>query len=177
MSSPFIAVFDAPQTLPAEPPPFHQTTAWYEHQQTSWPTDIVFGRGRLGRSLSSQGYPYEQMRPNRDFALQVRVLQQHYTMLNRNDLIIEILGEEPALYPLLLAAVRPLQNAFGQGRIIQVRAQVSDDDSLVKVAVQLPATFGDPEHALLSFDASWWLDNCHRSGGALVFDYEIQDAV
>jgi hypothetical protein len=74
--------------------------------------------------------------------------------------------------------VGPLQVAFGEGRIIQLRVQASDDDSLLKAAVQLPADFGDdPERALRSFDAQWWLDNCRRSGGALVFDYEIQDAV
>jgi hypothetical protein len=105
-------------------------------------------------------------------------LQQHYTTLDTNRSIIEVLEEEPALYTLLLEAVRPLHNAFGERRLIQIRVQFSDDDSLLKVAVQLPADFGDdPELALRSFDRDWWVDNCHRSGGALVFDYEIRDAV
>jgi hypothetical protein len=72
----------------------------------------------------------------------------------------------------------PLKNAFGESPTFQIRVQFSDDDSLVKVAVQLPADpQGEPERALRYFDEQWWLKNCHRSGGALVFDYEIQDAV
>jgi hypothetical protein len=103
-------------------------------------------------------------------------LQQHYTILDTNS-TIELLEQEPALYELLAEAVGPLQNAFGEGRTVQLRLQSSGDESLLKVAVQLPADFaGDPERALRSFDDEWWLDNCHRSGGALVFDYEIQGA-
>ena len=61
---------------------------------------------------------------------------------------------------------------------IHVWAQSSDDDSILKVAVQLPADFDrDPERALQSFDEEWWLNNCHRSGGVLVFDYEMHDAI
>jgi hypothetical protein len=77
-----------------------------------------------------------------------------------------------------MEAVAPLKNAFGEMPVLQVRVQSSDDDSLVKVAVQLPADLaGEPERALRSFDEHWWLKNCHRSSGTLVFDYEIQDAV
>ena len=104
-------------------------------------------------------------------------LKQHYTILDSNDVIIKLLDEKPSTYLLLIEAVKPLQNVFGPGRIIRMRAQISDDDSLIKIAVQLPRTFEDPEYALSNFDADWWLNNCNRSGGALVFDYEIQDAL
>jgi hypothetical protein len=91
--------------------------------------------------------------------------------------VIDLLDEQPALYSLLAEAAMPIEKVFGKGCVLEMRAQFSDDDSLLKVAVQLPVDFGtDPEIALESFDSDWWLDNCHRSGGALVFDYEIQDA-
>jgi hypothetical protein len=110
-------------------------------------------------------------------AEQLRALERYYVILD-SDRLVELLEAESALYALLVEAVRPLQNAFGEGRIARVRVQSSDDESLLKVAVQLPADFGDdPERALRSFDREWWLRNCHRSGGALVFDYEMQDAV
>jgi hypothetical protein len=180
MLSALAAALDVPQALPAAAPSLHQTAEWYEGQVTNWLTNIVFA-SRARRLTGSVFFPlcsYEQARPNRDYAEQLRSLQQHYTILDSNRLIIELLEEEPALYTLLVEAVRPLQNAFGERRIVQVRVQFSDDDSLLKVAVQLPADFGgDPERALRSFDGEWWLNNCHRSGGALVFDYEIQDAV
>jgi hypothetical protein len=70
-----------------------------------------------------------------------------------------------------------LTTAFGEGRLFHIRLQSSDDDRLLKVAVRLPADFVDAEQALHTFDQEWWLNNRYRSGGALVFDYEIQDAV
>ena len=59
-----------------------------------------------------------------------------------------------------------------------VRIQNSDDSLMLRVAVQLPATIANDAESLLdAFDEQWWLENCRRSNGALVFDYEIQDAV
>jgi hypothetical protein len=173
--------FDASQTLPSAPPSlFHQTAGWSELQQVaSFPRRIALDVSRLGASVLSQGYPCQQIRPNRDVATQLRILQQHYLIMDSSSLISELLGEDAALFTLLVEAVRPLRTAFGENRLLQVRVQHSDDDSLLKVAVQLPGDFGDdPESALRSFDREWWLENCHRSGGALVFDYEIrQNAV
>jgi len=58
----------------------------------------------------------------------------------------------------LSEAVLPLRDAFGEGRRLKVRAQQSEDDGLLKVAVQLPADFGgDAEHALSFFDKEWWI--------------------
>jgi hypothetical protein len=181
MYSPLAAALDVPQTRPPVPPSFDQTAEWYERQgATGLPSNTVFAPDecRFAGSIFSPACSYEQARPNRDSAAQLRSLQQHYTILDSNRVIIKLLEEESALYTLLVEAVSPLKNAFGEGRIVQVRVQFSDDDSLLKVAVQLPADFeNDPERALRSFDEDWWLSNCHRSGGALVFDYEIQDAV
>jgi hypothetical protein len=115
--------------------------------------------------------------PIRDLKAELHSLQQHYTILD-NRLVIGLLNDAPALGSLLMEAVKPLRKAFIERPTLQIRVQFSDDDSLVKVAVQLPAGLGDkPERALRSFDEHWWLKNCHRSGGALVFDYEIRDAV
>ncbi len=99
-------------------------------------------------------------------------------ILDDSSTIVELFEAEPALYQLLIDAVAPLRHAFGDKRVIHIRVQSSDEDSILKVAVQLPATFeGDPERALQSFDAAWWLHNCHRSGGVLVFDYETHNAI
>jgi len=109
---------------------------------------------------------------------QMSALQEDYTISHCNGMVTQLLAQEPALGDLLSEAVSPLRDAFGDGRLLKVRAQQSDDDSLLKVAVQLPADFdGDAERALSIFDKEWWIKNCHRSCGSLVFDYEIQDAV
>jgi hypothetical protein len=181
MFSTLAAGLDAPQTIPGIPRSPSQGAKWYEHQQpANWPANLIVFTPESGihGNLVSHAYSYEQTGPNRDYAGQLRSVQQHYTTLDPSRVIIAVLEEQPALYTLLIEAVRPLHNAFGERRLIQIRVQSSDDDSLLKVAVQLPADFsGDPELALRSFDRNWWLDNCQRSGGALVFDYEIRDAV
>jgi len=111
-------------------------------------------------------------------ANQLLSLRKCYSIADPTQPVIDLLDEQPALYSLLSEAVMPIEKAFGEGHILEMRAQFSDDDGLLKVTIQLPADFGpDPEIGLESFDRDWWLDNCHRSGGALVFDYEIQDAV
>jgi len=108
---------------------------------------------------------------------QVRALQGHYTVADTDSVIIGILSEQRSLYGILMEAVTPLHQAFGERRVLQLRAQFSDEESMLKAVVWLPVNFDDPERALRSFDSAWWLQNCHRSGGSLVFDYEIQDAV
>ena len=160
---------------PISGPPSHalsRTQDWYEEDQT---TNLS---GNIGRPASMEGYSYEQLRPNRSFPQQKQYLQQHYTILGNDGLLNELLEGDPGLYSLLMDALDPIHRAFGVGRIIHLRVLSSDDDRVLKAAVQLPAGFvGDPENVLRSFDAHWWLDNCHRSRSLLVFDYEIQDAV
>jgi hypothetical protein len=170
-----LSSFDVQQTSPLPRPHQIQKSEWYERQQ---PANDTLAVRHVSSSIASQNFHYDQGRSRQNVTVQLRSLQQYYTILDGNLLVIELLEEEVALYRLLLEAVRPLQSAFGAGRIIHLRVLTSDDDRLIKVAVQLPADFGDdPERALHSFDTDWWLGNCHRSGGALVFDYEIQDAV
>jgi len=151
---------------------FHQATEQYEDQHIM----ILSRRGRFANT--GMGDFYEQRRPHRDFTAQLHTLHQHYTILDDDRTITGLLQAEPALYSLLVDAVEPLQHAFGDKRLVYIRVQSCDEGSLLKVAVWLPANFGDdPERALQAFDEEWWLNNCHRSGGALVFDYEMQDAI
>ena len=163
-----------PQKIP--PIPYKPQLNWNEIPQVrmtkSSGAEIAF------HSQATQSPFYTALlgkaRPSQNLMAQLRSLQQHYTILDDDRLITEILEEETSLYTLLIEAIKPLQHAFGEKRIIHLRIQSSEDDIIVKVAVQLPADFGDdPERALQSFDEEWWLNNCHRSDGALVFDYEI----
>ena len=90
---------------------------------------------------------------------------------------MELLDSEPGLNSVLMDAVEPLQKAFGDKPVLKARIQHADEDRLLKVAVQLPASFSaDPEAALRSFDESWWIENCHRSS-LIEFDYERSDAL
>src|SRR5262249_1386413 len=113
-------------------------------------------------------YDYRCLQTKKDHTEQLRTLHQHYVILDDSSVLVELFEAEPALYQLLIEAVAPLRHAFGDKRVIHIRVQSSDEDSILKVAVQLPATFeGNPERALQSFDEAWWLHNCHRSGPTL----------
>lgn len=83
------------------------------------------------------------------------------------------MGHE-GLTGLLREAVPHFHAAFGhQGMILCRVMQAGDGDELLRVTMELPASFqGDPDACLRAFDEAWWLEHCHRSEGLLVFDYE-----
>lgn len=81
--------------------------------------------------------------------------------------------DAPQFFALLCEAVEPLQRAFGDEIRLYLRDLSCAEDCLWKAVIEIPPDFqGDPEAALRSFDEDWWLANCHRSDGGLVFDYE-----
>jgi hypothetical protein len=71
----------------------------------------------------------------------MRALQRQYTFSGDRQVVVEFLEEEPVLFSLLTEALEPLRAAFGKGRLLHARVQRSDEDTLLKVAVQLPADF------------------------------------
>ena len=150
------------------PAPCHEA-AWDDREQ-------AVGKVRGSSVLFQTIDLYTQAAPKHDLTAQLRTLQKDYTIVDSDRDVMELLEEHASLFPLLIQAVQPLKNAFGE-RLLHIRAQRSDHDSLLKIAVLLPGDFVEPETALRSFDANWWINNCQRSNGALVFDYEIQDAV
>lgn len=89
--------------------------------------------------------------------------------------VIVFLRQEPSLARLFFEAVAPLQESFGSTAVLRLSLLVSDDDYLLK-AVAVTRVDSDPERLLSDFDERWWIHNCRRSHGLLVFDYEIQDA-
>ena len=122
---------DWPQSVPQAPPVFHQTADWRERQQVlGSPGRTVFVSSLNGPAGETAWLSHQRVRPSRDPASEIRSLQQHYTILDDQPLI-RLTSEEPVLVPLLMEAVAPLKNAFGEMPVLQVRVQSSDDDSLV----------------------------------------------
>ena len=123
-------------------------------------------------------YEYHYLQTKKDHREALGAIHQHYVILDDSTTLVELFEADPALYQLLIEAVTPLHHAFGDTAILHMHIQSSDEDSILKVAVQLPTTFeGDPDRALRSFDDAWWVHQCHRSGGVLVFDYETPHAI
>ena len=155
-------------------PPLRLQTAAYEHQIPLIRPGSVTGIDirRLGNTLF-----FGQTILIRGYKEKLLSLQHHYTFLDEDGAMIELLRAEPTLFNLLLEAVEPINRAFGEIRILTTRIQAYEDDTLLKIVALLPAhPKSNPEDALLGFDQDWWLNNCHRSR-MLVFDYEIQDAL
>jgi len=168
MYSPMATALDSPQRFSSQWLLSRQPFDWSKIQEgLTTPNSQPF---------FAPGLTMEQLRSNGSAAPRLRALQFDYTILGDERLIGGILSERPSLYPLLQEATKPLHQAFGEKCILQLRALASDEESMLNAVVQLSLDFEDPEGALRSFDEAWWLGNCHRSGGALVFDYEIRDA-
>ncbi len=100
-----------------------------------------------------------------------------YTIKGSEADVAKALESDPDLQELLLEAVGPIRRSFGGEPRLELMAQWTDEDILLRAAIQLPTTFAGATGALDEFDRTWWLGNCGRSGAALVFDYELRDAV
>jgi hypothetical protein len=106
----------------------------------------------------------------------LRDLQRLYTPVGAEELIVDLLAEVPVLFSLLKEAVDPIYAEFGDAIILQLRAQESDENVLLRVVIQSALNIEEAEVALERFEDAWWLDNCHKSSGSLVFDCSVRPA-
>jgi hypothetical protein len=81
----------------------------------------------------------------------------------------------PTLYAVLQQAVDPLHRVFGKGKLLQLQALASDDDTVLRVVVKLSKDTKAPAALMRKFKQEWWLKNCSQSEASLVFDYKIGD--
>ena len=119
---------------------------------------------------------YQQRQPEetlQSMSEQLITLQRSYTFLCEDSLIADALAQVPSLYSLLKAAVEPLRIAFGESKLLQLEALVSDDDTVLRVIVKLSHGIEKPAALMRKFKLDWWFKNCSRSEASLVFDYEI----
>lgn len=103
-------------------------------------------------------------------------IEAHYIITEAREWVSRLFYAQRGLPRLLLDAVRPLRQAFGD-RLLQLQAISDGDEISLRATVQWA---DDPESARVArekFDQHWWLDNCNRAHGYLVFDYELVDAV
>lgn len=78
-----------------------------------------------------------------------------------------------AIAALAMEGIVHLQRAFGHEFSISLFPLDTPDGRILKVIIYIPSTYPrNPENALADFEESWWLANCHRSSGRLIFDYE-----
>lgn len=102
-------------------------------------------------------------------------LEQHYILEGKNALTA-LLQEQRDLPAILTEAVPQLRRWFGD-RLLQLKATSDDDNVIARGSVVWPGSLQDAEAALAAFDQNWWLENCVRSHGYLVFDFELVDGV
>jgi hypothetical protein len=86
----------------------------------------------------------------------------------------------PALYALALEATPALEAAFGAVLNWTELRMLRDEggDALLLVVARVDSHDTAYLDGLLRlFDETWWLANCHRAGGQLVFDYETLEDI
>ena len=110
--------------------------------------------------------------PTRD---DIRQMERYYIVSDKEQVLSE-LHEHRYLCDLLLGAVPHLRQAFGES-LLRLTVGADDEDSAVKVSVPWRGTLEAAEGCLRAFDDSWWLDNCAKSNGYLVFDIELLDGL
>lgn len=117
------------------------------------------------------GLIIDQAQPRRKESKLER-LERAY-VIRDSELLSQVIEESPFLGELLWEALAQLDSSFGTGSIKKVEVIPSDEDSLIRVVACNPSSGpADAEAELRNFVRQWWLHNCHRSDGSLVFDYE-----
>jgi hypothetical protein len=108
---------------------------------------------------------------------EVANIARNYTITGDEQAVFSVIRQGRDLGPLLVEAVTPLRRSFGDSVPLRLKLLIGGEEepSLVALAI-IPTAFPEPEEALSQFDKGWWLDNCHRAGAMVVFDYEFQDA-
>ena len=85
------------------------------------------------------------------------------------------LREHRALPIVLLDAVPRLRDAFGTDATLQLQLMVEEDEPTILCGLVLWAgPLPSAQRALRRFDEAWWLSNCQRASGNLIFDYELR---
>jgi hypothetical protein len=102
-------------------------------------------------------------------------LERQYILEGKNGLVT-LLQEQRGLPGLLLDAVPQLRRWFGD-RLLQLRVSADEEDITARASVVWSGGLEEAEEALRAFDRNWWLANCPRSNGYLVFDFELVDGV
>jgi hypothetical protein len=106
---------------------------------------------------------------------QLATLRCLYTFLDDDSLITDVMARVPTLYAVLQQAVDPLHRVFGKGKLLQLQALASDDDTVLRVVVKLSKDTKAPAALMRKLKQEWWLKNCSQSEASLVFDYKIGD--
>lgn len=101
-------------------------------------------------------------------------LRQAYVFAD-SSLVRTFLREHRALPVLLLDAVPWLKSAFGDTATLQLQLMIEEDEPTALCGLVLwTDSLASAQEALRRFDESWWLNNCRRASGNLVFDIELR---
>lgn len=85
------------------------------------------------------------------------------------------LREHRALPVVLLDAVPWLKTSFGADATLQLQLMLEEDEPTSLCGLVLwTGSLASAQMALHEFDESWWLRNCQRASGNLIFDYELR---
>jgi hypothetical protein len=103
-------------------------------------------------------------------------VEKHYIITEGREQVARLFFLHRGLPKLLLDAVQPLRESFGE-KLLQLQANSDGEDVSLRATILWPDSAESAHAALDNFDQRWWLDNCNRAHGYLVFDYELVDGL
>lgn len=106
----------------------------------------------------------------------LKTIEAHYIITEGKEWVKRLLYTQRDLSKLLIEAVQPLKKAFGY-KLVQLQGLSDGDDVSLTATVQWQDDANLARAARDNFDQDWWLANCNRAHGFLVFDYELVDAI
>ncbi|MFZ0629720.1 MAG: hypothetical protein WA399_02090 [Acidobacteriaceae bacterium] len=155
--------------------PRSQIAGWYQGAAgqlgllDAWEDlSIKFERQVAQQEKQQSAYLYEEQQR------ELETLRRVYVFVD-SSLVRAFLREHRALPVLLLDAVPWLKSAFGDTPTLQLQLMIEEGEPATLCGLVLwTGALESAKEALRRFDDNWWLSNCRRASGNLIFDIELR---
>jgi hypothetical protein len=140
----------------------------YQISQESAPQPALATQGSILQDFEQQMVQFET--DHREIVGEVR---RSYVLPNDTS-VTEFFRSHRTIPQLLVLAASHLQEYFGAGIVLTLRATIDEYGSQTLYAVVMwPGAVRDVRDALANFDDYWWIANSRQAGGDLTFTYEL----
>lgn len=155
---------------------------WFErwNPNTPQPTSENWWRqGVLGSSLSPSNshvfiqWKQQLLEQEMEIGNPIASLRQSYVLSDPEGLS-DFLKRYRALPSLLQDMTKPIKKFFGQDCVLTLALDRSGDESpIIRLAILWKDSLSAASAALNAFDEHYWINNCGRSSGNIVVNYDL----
>jgi len=117
--------------------------------------------------------PYLTLRDQMSPAAQAQAEAKARAVLDAD--VHRFLAAHPDIALVLDEMAAPLHACFGQHTAVLEVLTDGEEGDFLSLLVHMPhATAQGAAAALTRFDEAWWVHHCHRTGGLLVVDFQLE---